>query len=136
MPYRKLFGLFWGLLIILLFCRCSMIGLSWGAIHDVRGPEIKPQLSYDRIATVKQGRQVVVALVDGNAVSGEYLGIGQISQIDYSDYYNECLNRLPEGFDLPLIGDDVNVALNSGEEFTMKFQGFDFMLNSLILVNT
>ncbi len=135
MSYRKLLSLFWGLLIIFLFCRCSLIGLAIGSKHDADGPEIK-QVSFDAISSVKLGRQLDVFMVNGNTVSGEYLGIGQISQIDYSDYYNECLNRLPEGFELPLIGEDVNVALNSGEKFTMNFQGFDFLLHSLILVNT
>ncbi|MFC1563783.1 hypothetical protein ACFL6G_02550 [candidate division KSB1 bacterium] len=132
MPYKKLFGLVWGLLIILLFCRCSLIGLKYGADHDRDGPELK-QVSFDRIATVKQGKPVDVVMDNGNTVSGEYKGIGQISQIDYSEYYTECLDQLPSGFSLPSIGDEISITSGSGIVSKMEFQGFDYMSSSLIL---
>ena len=132
MPYRKLFGLVWGLLIILLFCRCSLIGLAIGARHDADGPEIK-QVSFDAISTVRQGKQLDVFMDNGNTVSGKYLRLGQISHKDYSEYYTECLDQLPSGFSLPSIGDEISITSGSGIVSKIEFQGFDYMSSSLIL---
>jgi hypothetical protein len=111
--------------IFLLHAGCSMIGYSIGAMSDAEKPG-RLTVAGTELDSIPPGTRISVWLHDNSGVDGRYSGKELCAGDDYAMRYTAYLQKNPESFDIPSLGDSVKVTLISGYEFECEFAGFDY----------
>jgi hypothetical protein len=109
----------------LLLSGCTAFGIAVGSLHDhtIRRNATGPAT---RVLSVKPGQVLTVTYADSHEIIGVYQGLGHRAASEYVPLYAAARDSLSSRYKttLPMIGDTLSVAPQSGETLDGELVGF------------
>jgi hypothetical protein len=102
------------------------VGYAIGYAIDAGNKQVVDP-SRPSLPEIPRGKSVKVVLKNGHKLSGTYKGVEPLAADDYAQLYATSRDALVTGMPgLPLLGDTVDLLLQTGEAVEVEFLGCDW----------